>query len=44
VEQVGGIACHTGHARCFFRKLEDGKWVEDEPVLKSPDQIYDAKP
>lgn len=44
VEQVGGIACHTGHARCFFRRLENGKWVEVEPELKSPSQIYDAKP
>jgi phosphoribosyl-AMP cyclohydrolase len=44
VEQIGGIACHTGHARCFFRKLENGNWVEAEPRLKSPDQIYDAKP
>ena len=40
VEQVGGIACHTGHARCFFRKLEKGKWVEAEPVLKDPASIY----
>jgi phosphoribosyl-AMP cyclohydrolase len=40
VEQVGGIACHTGHARCFFRKLEKGKWVEAEPVLKDPAAIY----
>jgi phosphoribosyl-AMP cyclohydrolase len=44
VEQVGGIACHTGHSRCFFRKLENGKWVETEPVLKDPGQIYDSKP
>ena len=44
VEQIGGIACHTGHARCFFRKLENGKWVETEPALKSPDEIYNAKP
>ena len=44
VEQVGGIACHTGHGRCFFRKLENGKWVETEPVLKDPGQIYDSKP
>ena len=44
VEQVGGIACHTGHSRCFFRKLENGKWVETEPVLKDPAQIYDSKP
>jgi len=40
VEQVGGIACHTGHARCFFRKLENGRWVETEPVLKDPAAIY----
>ncbi|HEX7954594.1 MAG TPA: phosphoribosyl-AMP cyclohydrolase [Burkholderiales bacterium] len=44
VEQVGGIACHTGHGRCFFRKLENGNWVETEPVLKDPGQIYDSKP
>ncbi len=44
VEQVGGIACHTGHERCFFRKLENGAWVETEPVLKDPGQIYDSKP
>ena len=44
VEQVGGIACHTGHGRCFFRKLEKGMWVETEPVLKDPGQIYDSTP
>ncbi|MCU0804120.1 MAG: phosphoribosyl-AMP cyclohydrolase [Burkholderiales bacterium] len=43
VEQAGGIACHTGRERCFFRRLADGRWVEDEPVLKSPDEIYAAK-
>ena len=40
VEQVGGIACHTGRARCFFRRLEDGRWVGTEPVLKDPKLIY----
>ena len=40
VEQVGGIACHTGHERCFFRKLENGRWVEVDPVLKDPSLIY----
>jgi len=40
VEQVGGIACHTGRHRCFFRVLKDGRWVEVEPVLKNPDEIY----
>ena len=40
VEQVGGIACHTGRERCFYRRLEDGRWVDVEPVLKSPERIY----
>ena len=26
VEQVGGIACHTGRRACFFQRLEDGAW------------------
>ena len=40
VEQAGGIACHTGRERCFFRKLENGRWVETDPVLKDPSSIY----
>ncbi|MBX9631852.1 MAG: phosphoribosyl-AMP cyclohydrolase [Burkholderiales bacterium] len=40
VEQTGGIACHTGRPSCFFRRLEGGRWVEVEPVLKDPRQIY----
>ena len=40
VEQGGGIACHTGRHSCFFRKLENGLWVEIEPVLKDPKEIY----
>ena len=40
VEQTGGIACHTGRERCFFRRLEGGAWVEVEPVLKDPRAIY----
>ena len=40
VEQVGGIACHTGRESCFFRKLENGKWVTVDPVLKDPALIY----
>jgi phosphoribosyl-AMP cyclohydrolase len=43
VEQAGGIACHTGHERCFFRKLENGKWVETDPVLKDPKLLYGNK-
>lgn len=40
VEQQGGIACHTGRASCFFSRLEDGQWVETDPVLKAPEEIY----
>ena len=40
VEQVGGIACHTGRERCFFQRLERDRWVEVEPVLKDPRAIY----
>jgi phosphoribosyl-AMP cyclohydrolase len=40
VDQVGGIACHTGRESCFFRKLENGKWLTVDPVLKDPSEIY----
>jgi phosphoribosyl-AMP cyclohydrolase len=40
VEQVGGIACHTGRHNCFFQKYMDGKWVVADPVIKDPKDIY----
>ena len=40
IEQVGGIACHTGRQSCFYRRLEGDRWVEVDPVIKPPDQIY----
>ncbi len=40
IEQIGGIACHTGRRSCFFHRLEGGTWVEAEPVLKDPTEIY----
>jgi phosphoribosyl-AMP cyclohydrolase len=43
VTQLGhepGIACHTGRHSCFFRRYEDGRWHDVEPVLKDPGQIY----
>ena len=40
VEQIGGIACHTGRMRCFFRVLKDGEWEIDEEIIKNPGEIY----
>jgi phosphoribosyl-AMP cyclohydrolase len=36
VEQVGGIACHTGRANCFFNLAENGQWIVTSPVLTQP--------
>jgi phosphoribosyl-AMP cyclohydrolase len=40
VEQAGGIACHTGRASCFYRRLERDAWQAVDPVLKDPELIY----
>lgn len=40
VEQIGGIACHTGRESCFYRQLLDDKWLIVSPVLKDPNTIY----
>ncbi len=39
VEQVG-VACHTGHRRCFYREAQGDELVEVEPVIIEPEQIY----
>ncbi len=40
VEQIGGIACHTGRHNCFFKKLEQGNWLIDQAIIKNPEDIY----
>lgn len=40
VEQIGGIACHTGRHSCFFQQLLDDHWQTVDPVLKDPSEIY----
>ena len=40
VIQKGGIACHTGRHHCFYQQLVDGEWLNSEPVLKDPKEIY----
>lgn len=40
VEQVGGIACHTGREHCFFKRLEGDKWTAVEAVVTDPKSLY----
>lgn len=40
VEQIGGVACHTGRQHCFFKKFENDEWVITESVLKDPATMY----
>ncbi len=45
VEQLGGIACHTGRVSCYYRRLQpDGTWEELGEVLKEPGEIYTSVP
>jgi len=40
VEQLGGIACHTGRRSCFYQQLRNDEWTAVEPVIKDPKDIY----
>lgn len=35
-----GAACHEGYFSCFFRKLENGKWVPQGEPLFNPNEVY----
>lgn len=43
VEQIGGMACHTGRESCFYRVLRGGEWQSVDPVIKDPEHIYEHK-
>jgi len=42
IEQVGGIACHTGRHSCFFQQFNasEADWLTVDPVLQDPKSIY----
>lgn len=40
IQQKGGISCHTGRRRCFFRVLGKDAWQIDEEIIKNPEEIY----
>lgn len=40
VEQVGGVACHTGRESCFYRKLDNKEWQVIDDMLIDPQEMY----
>lgn len=40
VEQLGGIACHTGRESCLYRRLDGQEWAITDPIIKDPKEIY----
>ena len=48
VEQIGGVACHTGRESCFYKILttdESGEldWLTAGPVLVDPATMYQSE-
>ena len=45
VNQIGGIACHTGRASCFYNKInmETKEVEESQKIIKNPKEIYKEK-
>jgi phosphoribosyl-AMP cyclohydrolase len=40
VEALGPGVCHNGYQSCFYRRLENGQWVESEPRTYDPSVVY----
>ena len=40
VNQIGGVACHTGRPHCFYKRMHEGAWVTDVDVAKDPKDMY----
>ena len=40
VEALGPGVCHEGYQSCFYRRLENGQWVETEPRTYDPAATY----
>jgi phosphoribosyl-AMP cyclohydrolase len=44
VEPLGPGVCHNGYQSCFYRRLENGEWVESEPRVYDPAAVYGGRP
>jgi phosphoribosyl-AMP cyclohydrolase len=43
VEALGPGVCHNGYQSCFYRRLEEGRWVESEQRAYDPNAVYGSK-
>jgi phosphoribosyl-AMP cyclohydrolase len=43
VEPLGPGVCHEGFSSCFYRKLEEGRWIESEARAYDPATVYGVK-
>ena len=43
VDPQGPGVCHNGYQSCFYRRLENGKWVEAEPRAYDPGAVYGSQ-
>ena len=43
VDALGPGVCHEGYQSCFFRRLEEGEWVESESRTYEPGAVYGGK-
>jgi len=40
VDALGPGVCHEGYQSCFFRRLDNGAWVESEERTYDPAEVY----
>lgn len=40
IEQIGGIACHTGRESCFYRVWHENEWQVQDTIIKDEAEIY----
>ena len=43
VEALGPGVCHNGYQSCFYRRFENGQWVESENRTYDPNSVYGSK-
>jgi len=43
VEALGPGVCHDGYESCFYRRLDQGRWVEGEPRTYDPAAVYGSQ-